>query len=58
MEQVYGEGGIRGVSPMKLLHTFWSTDEELGENFKETWVILNPNDPMPFIPGTTNEENK
>ena len=43
---------------MKLLHTFWSTDEELGEDFKETWVILNPNDPMPFIPGTTNEENK
>ena len=40
------------------MHTFWSTKEALGEYFKETWVIVNPNSPLPFISDITNEENE
>ena len=35
VEQVYGAGGIREVSFMQLLHTFWSTQEALVEEFKD-----------------------
>ena len=49
VEQVYGAGGIEEVSFMQLLHMFWSTQEALGEEFKETWVIVNPNYLMPFM---------
>ena len=43
---------------MQFLHTFWSTEEALGGYFKEIWVIVNPNDPMPFMLCITNEENE
>ena len=36
VEKVYGAGGIGEVSFMQLLHTFWLTQEALGEYFKET----------------------
>ena len=49
VEQVYGAGGLREVSSMQLLHKFWLTQEALGEHFKETWVILNPDYPMPLM---------
>ena len=58
MEQVYGAGGIGKISFMKLLHTFWSTQEAFGENFKETWVRVNPNSLMTFMSDITNEENE
>ena len=58
VEQVYGAGGLGGVSFMQLLHMFWSTQEALGEDFKETWVIVNPNYPIPFMSDTTNEKNE
>ena len=57
VEQVYGAGGLRDVSFMQLLQMFWSTQEELGEDFKETWVRVNPTYPMPFMSYTINEEN-
>ena len=43
---------------MQLLYTFWSTEESLGEDFKDTWVILNPNAPNNFMSDITNEENE
>ena len=43
---------------MQLLNTVWSTQEALDEYFKETWVRVNPNSPMPFISDTKNEENE
>ena len=49
VEQLYGTGGIREVYFIHLLHTFFSTEEALGEDFKYTWVILNPNYPIHFI---------
>ena len=58
VEKVYGSGGIEEVSSMQLLNTFWSTQEAFGEYFKETWVIVNPNSPMPFMSDITNEENE
>ena len=36
LEQVYGAGGIGEVSFVQLLHTFWSTQEALVEDFKDT----------------------
>ena len=32
--------------------------EALNEDFKETWVRVNPNAPMPFVENLTNEENE
>ena len=49
VEQVYGAGGLGKVSFVKFLHMFWSTQEELGEDFKETWIRVNPNYLIPFI---------
>ena len=49
VEQVYGAGGLGEVSFMQLFHTFWLTQEALGEKSKETWVIVNPNSLMPFM---------
>ena len=49
VEKVYGAGGLQEVYFMKLLHMYWSTQEALGEDFKETWVAVNPNSPMPFM---------
>ena len=43
---------------MQLLNTVWSTQEALGEYFKETWVRVNPNSLMHFMSDITNEENK
>ena len=43
---------------MQLLNTVWSTQEALDEYFKETWVRVNPNSPMPFISDTKNEEKE
>ena len=43
---------------MQLLHTFCSTQEALGEYFKETWVRVNPNYPMSFMSDIKNEENE
>ena len=40
---------------MKLLHMFWSMEEALGEDFKDAWVRLNLNTPMPFVSDITNE---
>ena len=57
VQPVYGAGGPGDVSFMKLLHTFWYTHQALGEDFKETWVRLNPNYPMTFMSDITNEEN-
>ena len=34
---------------MKFSHTFFSTEEALGEYFKDTWVRVNPSSPMPFM---------
>ena len=36
VEQVYGSGGLGEISFMPLLHMFWSTQEAIGEDFKET----------------------
>ena len=58
VEQVYGVGGLGEVYFMQLLHTFWSKQEALGEDFKETWVRFNPNSPMIFMSDTINEENE
>ena len=58
VDQVYGAGGIGEISLMKLLHTFWSTQEALDEHFKETWVRVNSNSLMPFMSDITNEENE
>ena len=49
VEQVYGAVGHGEVSFMQLFHTLWSTQDALGEDFKETWVRVNPNYPIPFI---------
>ena len=43
---------------MQLLHMFWSTEKEIGEYFKDTWVIVNPNETIPLISDITNEENE
>ena len=43
---------------MQLLHMFWSTQKALGEDFKETWVRVNPNSTIPFISNITNKENE
>ena len=58
VEQVYGAGGIGEVSFVQLLHTFWSTQEALGEDFKDTWVRVNLNSLMPFMSDITNEQNE
>ena len=58
MEQVYGAGGLKEVSYMHLLYTFLLTEAALGEDFKETWVKVNSNAPITFIPDITNEENE
>ena len=55
VEQVYGEIGIGEVSSMQLFHRFFLKQEALGESFKDTWVIVNPNSPMPFLSGITKE---
>ena len=34
VEKVYGAGGLGEVSFIQLLHTFWSTQEALGEDLK------------------------
>ena len=57
VEQVYGAGGLGEVSFMQLLHTFLSTQEALDEDFKETWVRVNPNSLMNFMSDIKNEEN-
>ena len=31
-----------GVYFMQLVRTFWSTEEALGEDIKEMWIIVNP----------------
>ena len=41
---------------MQLLHMFWSMDEALGEDFKETCLRVNPNAAMNFISDITNGE--
>ena len=46
MEKVYGAGGLGEVSFMQLLHAFWSTQKAIGEDFKYTWVRVNPDYPM------------
>ena len=56
VEQVYGEGGLREVSFMQLLNTFWSTKEALGEDFKYTWVRVKPDSSMHFMSDMKNEE--
>ena len=43
---------------MQLLYTFWSTQEELVEYFKEIWIRVNTNYPMTFMSDTTNGENE
>ena len=43
---------------MQLLHMFWSTHEIIGNYFKETWVGVNPNYPMPFMSDITDEQNE
>ena len=43
---------------MHLLYTFLLTEAALGEYFKETWVRVNPNAPVTFIPDIINEENE
>ena len=53
--KIYGAGGLWEVSFIWLLHMFWSTHEALGEDFKDTWVRVDPNSPMPFISDITNE---
>ena len=58
VKQVYGAGGLREVSFVQLLHTSWSTMETLHEDFKDTWVSVNPNSPMNFMSDITNEENE
>ena len=58
VDQVYGPGGLGEISFIPLLHTFWSTQEALGEYFKDIWVRVNPNSPMPFMSDIANEENK
>ena len=37
---------------------FWSTEEALDEYFKDTWIRVNPNDPMLFMSDITNKENE
>ena len=54
MEQVAGSGVLREVYFMQLLHKFWSTEEALHEEFKETWVRLKPNDSMRLMSDITN----
>ena len=50
VEKVYGAGGIVEISFMRLLHTFWYFPEALVEDFKKTWIRVDPNSSMPFIP--------
>ena len=40
------------------MHTIWSTEEAIGEYFKDTWVRLIPNSPIPFMSDITNESNE
>ena len=42
---------------MQVFHMCLSTEESLGEYFKFTWVIVNPNYPMPFMSDIINKEN-
>ena len=42
---------------MQILHKLSSTQEALCEDFKDTYVKLNPNSPMPFMLDITNDEN-
>ena len=58
MEQVYGAGGIEEFSFVQLFHTFWSAQEAPGEDFKETWVRVNPNSLLPFMLDIKIEENE
>ena len=58
VEQVYDAGGLREVSFIKLFYMSWSTQESLGEDFKDTWVRFNPNSLMRFMSDITNEENE
>ena len=46
---------LGGVSFVQLLHMFWSTQEALGEDLKETWVRVNTNSLVPFMSDITNE---
>ena len=55
MEQLYVAGGPGGVSFMQVLHMFGSIEEVLGEDFKETRFIVNPNATIPFMSDITNE---
>ena len=43
---------------MKSLHTFWSTHESLGEDFKDTLVNVNPNSLMLSLADTKDDKNK
>eukprot|EP00978_Attheya_sp_CCMP212_P048098 scaffold473164_cov149-Attheya_sp.AAC.1 len=38
----YGEGGLGNNNFLQLLHTCWSLQEALGEDFKSEWKIANP----------------
>ena len=55
VELVHGEGVLGEISFMRLLHMFSLTQEALGEDFKYTWVRVNPNYPMHFMSDITNK---
>ena len=58
MKQLYDVGGLGELSFMQLFHAFLSTEEALGEYFKETWVRVNPNDSVSFVSDITNGDNE
>ena len=43
---------------MQLLHTIWSAQEKLGQDFKDIWIRVNPNYPVTFRGDLTNKENE
>ena len=47
---------LGGVYFMQLFQTFLSTQEVLGEGFKDTWFRVNPNSPINFMSYIKNEE--
>ena len=43
----YGDGELGAKNWMQLVHTCWSLQEALGDDFKSIWFLVNPTKPAP-----------
>ena len=44
-EKTFGESGLGEETTHQFIHTFWSSQETLGENFEGEWKYKNPGVP-------------